>query len=179
MPTFANAFLPDSLVISTALSPDKQTASILLMNLSVELPSREKPTPPARIRVGQSLGDSQLVASRLGNIYFQLKGDEPEATARIVIKGNVSVGAGARALLVSRIAGTTFTDELAVSEKIEEYELTHSVRISPESGLPITLLILVDREFVEGSLSYASAVVDSVDLVFEPPPAPKEVGLPE
>lgn len=169
MPTFEGVFLPDSLVLPRSITDDKQTVSIMVENLHVELAAREKPIPPAQLTVGRGLGDSQLVAYRLGNLFVELQGEEAPATVRVDIRGGVDTEPGARAVLVSRIAGLTCTDELATGEKSEEYALMYSVNVLPKNGLSVTLLLLVDRDIADGALPFASASVDSIDLVLESP----------
>lgn len=169
MPNFEGVFLPDSLVLQRSITDDKQTVTIMVENLQVQLAARDKPTPPAQLAVGRGLGDGQLVAYRLGNIFVELRGDEAPATVRVDIRGGVDTKPGARAVLVSRIAGLTFTDELATGEKSEEYALSYCVNVLPVNGLSVTLLLLVDREIADGALPFASASVDSIDLVVESP----------
>jgi len=174
MPTFKAVFLPDSVVLTTSISDDKKNVSIMVDNLFVALPAREKPTPPSQIAVGKTLADSPLVAYRLGNLFVALKGDEPAVRVKVDIRGGVDTGAGSRAVLISRLAGVTYTDELAEGEKSEPYTLTHSLDVTPSSGFAAMLLLLIDRDFVDGALPFASASVETIDLTFESPAAPKE-----
>lgn len=169
MPTFEGVFLPDSLVLQRSITDDKQAVTIMVENIQVQLAARDKPIPPAHLTVGRGLGDSPLVAYRLGNLFVELHGDEAPVTVRVDIRGGVDTKLGARAVLVSRIAGLTCTDELATGEKSEEYALRYSVNVLPRNGLSVTLLLLVDRDIVDGALPFASASVDSIDLVVESP----------
>jgi hypothetical protein len=167
MPTFKNAFIPDSLVLSTSLTPDNQAASIVVENLKVTLNAAEKPNSPGKLNVGRGLSDHQLVAACLSNIFVQLRGDEQTVQVKIDIRGYVDAEAGARGVLVTRLAGKTFTDELVGDENNGLYTFSHTVSVSPANGLSITLLLLVDRDIVDGALPFAAAGVETIDLAFE------------
>ena len=169
MPIFENVFLSDTLVLATTLNEDKQFATTIVQNLQVDLPSREKPIPPTEITVGGSLGDSPFVASRSANLFVQLGGevDACGVTVQIIIRGSVDLMPGSRALLVTRLAGTTFTDELTASGEVTDFQLTHSAKARSKKGVPVTFFLLVDRDIVDGALPYAFAVVVSLEFSFE------------
>jgi len=167
MPTFENVFLPDTLVLVTTLNEDKQFATTIVQSLQVDLSSRPKPIPPGEITVGRSLGDSPIVASRSANIFVKLGGevDACDVMVRIDIRGFVDVMPGSRALLITRLAGTTFTDELTGEDNA--FLLTHSAKVRSKKGVLVTFFLLVDRDVVDGALPDALAVIQSLDFSFE------------
>lgn len=162
MPTFTKVFLPNTLALgSFDISEDKQAMTTVLNYLQVhidELPPRERE---------RNLGENQNVDSRSATLFVQL-GDEVDTcdvTVRIAITVSVQLMPGSRALLVTRLAGTTFTDE--PSGKDKEFVYTYSSMIRSKKGFLVTFFLLVDRDIVDGGLPAASAAIDSVDFSFE------------
>jgi hypothetical protein len=163
MTTLADVFLPDTLVIRTTISADKQVATTIVQSLLVQLAERPKP-PTGDIPIGTNLGDSPIVDSRSASFFLKLASDEGSAELRIRIMGNAELQSGSRGALVSRIAGHTFLDELAPPDGGGDFEFSHDVTVTPKNGLLVTLFLVVDREIAKGALGAAFASVTSVEF---------------
>jgi len=168
MPTFMKVFLPNTLALgSFDISEDKQAMTTVLRYLQVYLDHVE-PFPKRIPPIERTLGENQNVASRSATLFVQLGGEVDascDVIVRIEISGSVSLMPGSRALLVTRLAGTTFTDESTGEDK--DFVFTHTAKIRLKEGLLVTFFLLVDRDVVDGALPGASAAIDSVDFSFE------------
>jgi hypothetical protein len=173
MAKIKNVFLPDTMVVNTDVSPDQQVAGTQVQSLLVQLAAHPKPPQGATLRVGTNLGDPPVVASQTASLFVQLTGDEPEVPVWVRIMGTVAVQPGARAVLVSRLACSTFSDDLAAAAKDNQLILTHAVKAAPRDGLLVTFFLLVDRIVTDGALPEAFAAVESVEYNFEDPDASK------
>ena len=172
MANIKNVFLPDTLVVGSTISPDKQVVTTLVQSLQVELPPRRQPLTGRPLQVGRNLGDPSLVATQTASLFVDFAEAATDLSVRVRIMGFVDLHPGARATLVSRIAGTTFTDDPACVAKDGLYELSHTVKVTPANGLLLTLFLLIDRNTTDGALPEAIATVETVEFNLEVPPAP-------
>ena len=171
MADIKDVFLPDTLVVRSTISPDKQVVTTLVQSLQVQLPPRPQPLGGASFPVGRNLGDPPLVATQTASLFVDFAGTATDVTVRVRIMGFVDLKPGARATLVSRIAGTTFTDDPACAAKDGLYELSHTVKVTPANGLLLTFFLLIDRNITDNALPEAFAAVESVEFNLEAPSA--------
>jgi hypothetical protein len=163
MADLKNVFLPNSLVVASTVSPDKQVITSLVQSFLVELEPRPKPSGGREHQVGRTLADPPLVASQSSSLFMQLSLDKAEAPVRVRIMGNVQRQPGARAVLVSRLAGTTYCEELSGNPTDGSYEVAYTVN-APANGLLLTLFLLVDRNITDGGLPAIVATVETVEF---------------
>lgn len=165
MPELKDIFLPDTVVIRSTLSQDKQVISTAVQSFSVDLLERPKPLGNAPLPVGRGLGDPPLVASKTISYFCAFQGDGPESPFQISIRGVIDLKPGAKAVLVSRIGGMTYSDDLAgAADDTGAYVVSHTVTAIPANGVLVTLFLLIDRTLVDGGLSGASANVEAIEF---------------
>src|SRR5215469_9792623 len=109
MSKWTNVFLPDTVVIRSMISDDEQAVSVAVQNLMVVLLAASRPIPPGGAdQPGRTLGDPPLVASRTATLYAPITSNDAEVRVRVEIEATAELEPGARAVLVSRLAGATF-----------------------------------------------------------------------
>lgn len=151
---FGKVIMQDNPVyVTSTLSPDSKTASLLFQYLEAILDMKDK---------------GVRVKTNTTTCILPVTGNDKELHIKSDIRGSLLKSDGARAVLLAQIGGKTVLVDLPKSSPPGGEDFYHTIEITLPSGqdYQLTLFLLVERDS-DDKKAYANLTIDSVDITME------------